>query len=209
MTEGGQFFSPKIYDPETEKKRAATREKTQALVGENHPRAKLTNIEVENIRKRYINGESAKSIYEDYKDIYNSIDVFKPIIFGAHYKSVGFVPTKLDIKLNNKRVSKEDIIEMRRQYYLENVTMSSLARQYKLSVSSVKSIVNRKSYKEVEDNIPNKRKREKYRLTSDQVKEVRKKADNGVSVQELAAEYCLDSAAIRKCIKRQTYKNIE
>ena len=209
MTEGGQFFSPKMYDPETEKKRAATRERTQALVGENHPRAKLTNAEVENIRKRYINGESSKSIYEDYKNIYDSIDTFKQIILGTHYKNVGFVPTKLDIKLNNKSISKEDIIEMRRQYYLENATMSSLAQQYKLSTSSIQDIVNRKSYKEIEDNIPNKRKREKYRLTPDQVREIREKANNGVSVQELAAEYCIDSTAIRKCIKRQTYKNIE
>lgn len=50
MTEGGASLSPNIHSEETEKKRAETRKRTQALVGENHPRAKLSDKEVWEIR---------------------------------------------------------------------------------------------------------------------------------------------------------------
>lgn len=76
MTEGGTTFSLNIHSAETEEKRRKTREKNQSLKSENHPRAKLTNEEVFNIRQRYRDGEHSSSIYEDYKDIYDSFEVF-------------------------------------------------------------------------------------------------------------------------------------
>jgi hypothetical protein len=49
-TKGGQFMSEELLSEETEQKRRNTREKNQSLKGENHPRAKLTNDEVIQIR---------------------------------------------------------------------------------------------------------------------------------------------------------------
>jgi hypothetical protein len=46
----------------------------------------------------------------------------------------------------------------------------------------VKDIVNRVSYKEVIDNIPNQRTRKSYRLTAEQVRNIRAKAAAGVSI---------------------------
>lgn len=43
-------MSPNILSQATEEKRAKTREENQSFVGENHPRAKLSNEEVLSIR---------------------------------------------------------------------------------------------------------------------------------------------------------------
>lgn len=209
MTAGGSNFSPNIHSAETERKRKQTREKTQALVGENHPRAKLTNEEVLTIRQRYSMGENIQSIYQDYKDRYENIKTFQQIVLGKHYSDIGNIPTALEKKMANSKFTVEDIIEMRRLYYIENMTQTALAKQYNISQSSVKDIVNRISYKEVIDNIPNQRTRETYRLTPDQVRDIRVKAATGVSIQSLSSEYCIDTTAIRKCVNHQTYKNIE
>lgn len=209
MTAGGSNLSPSIHSAEVEQKRKQTREKTQALVGENHPRAKLTNEEVLNIRQRYSMGENIQSIYQDYKNIYENIGTFQQIVLGKHYSEVGNIPTALEKKMANSKFTAEDIIEMRRLYYTENITQAALARQYNISQSSVKDIVNRVSYKEVIDNIPNQRIRKSYRLTAEQVRDIRAKAAAGVSIQSLSSEYCIDTTAIRKCVNRQTYKNVE
>lgn len=209
MTAGGSNFSPNIHSVETEQKRRQTREKTQSLVGENHPRAKLTNEEVLNIRQRYSIGESMQSIYQDYKDVYKNVGTFQQIILGTHYSKVGNIPTALEKRMANSQFTAEDIIEMRRLYYTENMTQTALAKQYGVSPSTVRDIVNRISYKEIIDNIPNQRIRESYRLTAEQVRDIRAKAATGISLQALSSEYHIDTASIRKCVKRQTYKNIE
>ena len=79
-TEGGQHWSDKIHSKETEEKRKITREKNQSLMSENHPRAKLTNQQVWDIRQRYIDGESVSDIYEDFKELYTNIQTFRRII---------------------------------------------------------------------------------------------------------------------------------
>ena len=79
-TEGGQNWSPNIHSEETELKRQKTRQQNKSLQSENHPRAKMTNEEVINVRQRYIDGESIQQIYEDYKDRYSNKKTFKRII---------------------------------------------------------------------------------------------------------------------------------
>ena len=76
-TEGGQFWSPNIHSEETELKRKMTREKNKSLMSENHPRAKLTNQQVWDIRQRYIDGESIREIYQDFKHLYKNEGTFK------------------------------------------------------------------------------------------------------------------------------------
>jgi uncharacterized protein (DUF433 family) len=51
-------------------------------MSENHPRAKLTNQQVWDIRQRYIDGESIKEIYQDFKDLYSNQQTFKRIVLG-------------------------------------------------------------------------------------------------------------------------------
>ena len=63
-------------------------------MSENTPRAKLTNQQVWDIRQRYINGESIKEIYQDFKDLYKNEGTFKRIVLGQTYKTVGNIPQK-------------------------------------------------------------------------------------------------------------------
>lgn len=209
MTLGGSSLSPKIHSEETEIKRQQTREKTQSLMGENHPRAKLTNDEVLAIRNRYISGENIQQIYQDYKEIYNNFETFQRIVLGKTYSTVGNIPTQIDKKMANSKFTVEDIIDIRRLYYIDCVTQAELAKRYEVSQSTIKDIVNRVSYKEIIDNIPNQRARKSYRLTPEQVREIREKAENGVSPLALSNEYNIDISAIRNCINKKTYKNIK
>lgn len=121
MTKGGQFWSPAVYSKETEIKRAITRENNKSLMDENHPRAKLTNEQVLKIRARYIAGEPAKSIYEDFQDLY-SFETFQQIVLGTHYKRVGNIPTQKDKRMANSKFTEQDILDIRKGYLQENKT---------------------------------------------------------------------------------------
>ena len=60
--------------------------KTEQSKGEQGTGAKFTNEEVINIRKRYVN-ESAKNIYNDYKDRV-SYQTFQQILWGRYYSEL-------------------------------------------------------------------------------------------------------------------------
>lgn len=60
--------------------------KTEQSKGEQGTGAKFTNEEVLNIRKRYVN-ESAKNIYNDYKDRV-SYQAFQQILWGRYYSEL-------------------------------------------------------------------------------------------------------------------------
>ena len=74
-------------------------------MSENHPRAKLSNEEVFNIRQRYIDGESVNEIYQDYQHLYSNQDTFKRIVLGQSYTTVGNIPTKEQIRHTNAKLT--------------------------------------------------------------------------------------------------------
>lgn len=209
MTEGGQNFSSNIFSEETKNKRKQTLELNSSLKGENHPRAKISDNEVILIRQRYKDGESVSQIYQDYKNIYKNEEMIRQIVLGVHYKCVGNIPSKKEKNLQRGKFTEKEIIEIREKYYLQEYTQTALSKEYGVSSSTIKDIVNRTNYKEIKDDIPNLRRRKTYRLTAEEVKEIRNKYKNGVSISSLAKEYKIDNTAISKCVQRITYKNIE
>ncbi len=208
-TKGGQFWSPKVHSLEVELKRQETREKNKSLQAENHPRAKLTNEEVLQIRKRYIEGENISSIYKDYQMLYNNEGTFKRIVLGETYKSVGNIPTKQDIRYTNAVLNTKQVIEMRKKYYLQNKGLTELANEYKMSISSVEAIVKRETYKHIKDDIPDQRPRKTYRLTPDEVREMRKEYKEGKTTSHLMNKYHIGKTAVLRCVQYKTYTNID
>lgn len=150
MTEGGQYWSPNIHSEETERKRKETLAKTQALMAQNHPRAKLTNEEVINIRQRYIDGEDMETIYKDYINKYNNKETFKRIILGYTYKSVGNIPNKEQIRHTNAKLTAEQVKEMRTAYKKEKISFDKLGKRYGISGTTCKNIIRRITYKHVD-----------------------------------------------------------
>lgn len=211
MTPGGTFFSPTIHSPKTEEKRRLTREKNQSLKGENHPRAKMTNEEVIEVRERYIQGESINSIYKDYCNIYHNFGTFQNIVLGRSYHEVGHIPTKeaKNAQHGNRKFTSEQIINIRKQYYEQCKTQQSIAEQFGVSQSVIKDIVNYETYKEVNADIKNNRKRKNYRFSADEVREIRKLAAEGATSNFLANKYNVNTTVINKCVKRETYKSIQ
>lgn len=148
-TLGGQSLSENLFSKETEQKRAQTREKNSSLKSDKHPRAKLTNQEVINIRQRYIDGEDIKSIYKDYAEIYSSIDTFRRIVLGYTYQSVGNIPSKSQIRKTNAKLTENQVRDIRRRYESEKISFDRLGKEYGLSGSSIQAIVKRETYKNV------------------------------------------------------------
>lgn len=149
-TEGGQFWSPNIHSVETELKRKETREKNKSLMSENHPRAKLTNEQVWNIRQRYIDGESIKEIYQDFKDLYKNEGTFKRIVLGQTYTTVGNIPQKSQIRHTNAKLTEQQVKEIRCRYQKGKISYDTLGKEYGLSGSSIAAIIKRKTYKHID-----------------------------------------------------------
>lgn len=149
-TEGGQFWSPNIHSEEIEAKRRKTREKNKSLMSENHPRAKLTNQQVWDIRQRYIDGESIKDIYQDFKDLYSSQQTFKRIVLGQAYVTVGNIPNKEQIRHTNAKLTDVQVKEIRNSYKKGVISYRELGEKYGLSESSIAAIIKRKTYKNVD-----------------------------------------------------------
>lgn len=153
-TEGGKMLPFYTNANSIKKKRKNTLSRNTSLQGEKHPRAKLSNQEVINIRQRYKDGETCEFIYEDYKDIYTNYPTFKRIIFGKSYKYVGNIPKKEEIRYTNKnktigKIPSDKIIEIRKKYSEGNYTYSILSKEYKLSISTIGKIVNKQLYKNI------------------------------------------------------------
>ena len=149
-TEGGQFWSPNIHSEEIEMKRRQTREKNKSLMSENHPRAKLTNQQVWDIRQRYIDGESIKDIYQDFKDLYSSQQTFKRIVLGQTYVTVGNIPNKEQIRHTNAKLTDVQVKEIRNSYKKGIISYRELGEKYGLSESSIAAIIKRKTYKNID-----------------------------------------------------------
>lgn len=71
---------PEVY---TKENKEYHKEKGRYKSGESHPSAKLTDQEVIEIRKRYVN-ETAAQIWQDYKDVY-TLGSLKQILNGVKY----------------------------------------------------------------------------------------------------------------------------
>lgn len=149
-TEGGQNWSPNIHSQETEEKRKQTREINNSLKSEKHPRAKMTNEEVWNVRQRYIDGETIKEIYEDYKDRYSNELTFKRIILGQTYVSVGNIPNKNQIRYTNAKLNENQVKEIRKKYAEGNITYNQLGTEYGVSEHVIYCVVKRKTYKHID-----------------------------------------------------------
>lgn len=149
-TKGGQFWSPNIHSEEIEEKRRITREKNKSLMSENHPRAKLTNQQVWDIRQRYIDGESVKEIYEDFKDLYSNQQTFKRIVLGQTYITVGNIPNKEQVRHTNAKLTDVQVKEIRNSYKKGVISYRELGEKYNLSESSIAAIIKRETYKNVD-----------------------------------------------------------
>lgn len=149
-TSGGQNWSENIHSLETEEKRKLTREKNDSLKGEKHPRAKLSNDEVINIRQRYINGETVEDIYKDYYKKYQNVGTLKRIIFGQTYKEVGNIPKKENIRYTNAKLNANQVREIKKRYKEGNTSFAKLRKDYGVTAGAIGGIIQGKSYKHIE-----------------------------------------------------------
>ena len=119
-------------------------------MSENHPRAKLTNEEVWNVRQRYIDGESIKEIHKDYQDLYPNMEVLKRIILGYTYTTVGNIPTKAQIRNTNAKLTEQQVKEIRSSYIKGKTSYREPGEKFGLCETAIMNIIKRKTYKNVD-----------------------------------------------------------
>lgn len=151
-TLGGDHMPPAMSSKETKEKRLVSFMKNDHS-GEKHPRAKLSNEEVVQIRQRYIDGESVADIYQDYDTMY-SMDTFRRIVFGRTYTKVGNIPNKSDVRYTNKnrttgKIPKEIIVSVRADYASGQYSLHQLEAKYGLNFAYIHQIVKRKVYRNI------------------------------------------------------------
>jgi group I intron endonuclease len=153
-SEGGKLLHPNINSPEAKEKRRQSFMNNENNRGEHHPRAKLKEQQVVEIRQRYIDGESIDDIWKDFKDIYPSRETFKNIIFGKTYKYIGNIPNKNQIRYTNKnktigKIPIETIKALRKEREEHGTSYPKLAAKYGMSTATAHKIVTYQLYKNV------------------------------------------------------------
>ena len=106
-------------------------------------------------------------------------------------------------------VTKEQVLDIRTKYYTQNYSQAKLAKEYNVTSGTICSICNRTSYTHIQDNIPDLRKRKKYRLSPEEVRSIRKEYKEGANVATLAKKYNIGETAISRCCRRLTYSDID
>lgn len=106
--------------------------------------AKLTEEEIIELRKAYLNKESPKKIYDEkYKDRlhYNS---FLNIWSGRRYKNI--MPEALEVGRHTK-MTQEKANKIRELYSKGNISYGKLAEQFGISKSTVADIIKNRTWK--------------------------------------------------------------
>lgn len=119
--------------------------------GETHGNSKLTDEQVINIRNRYfILGETTNEIYEDFKDLY-SLSGFRKVILGQTYSYLPIPEKSEKCKRKKEKLSKEDVILIRKLYNEDKLKIMEIIRQYfpDRSESSISNIVYYRTYKNI------------------------------------------------------------
>lgn len=120
--------------------------------GESHRSAKLTEADVLDIRERYAAGGVEQ---RDLADEYGVHRVqIGSILRGQTWKHVGGPrstrPDKAGERNPRVRVTETQVREIRARYAAGGVTLTALATEYRIGVSTVYSIISRDSWKHVQ-----------------------------------------------------------
>lgn len=132
----------------------------KALYGENHPRAKFTNEEVLDIRKRKFNGERKIDVYQDYKD--RKFSTFEGVWLGRKYVNIGkeYFISKSSAEISSivnagennshSKLTKQDVLDIRNRYDNLNQTVVEIAKDYNfVNIQTIRRVCKRETWKNV------------------------------------------------------------
>lgn len=112
------------------------------MIGENNINSKLTNNQVINIRKKYINNEL--TIIKIQKDYNLSRRTVENLLLGRSYEYLPFNIKKLNHKI---KLDKNDAINIRKLYKSKKFTQNKLAEQFNVSRSTIRDVVTYRTFK--------------------------------------------------------------
>lgn len=117
--------------------------------GESHTNSKLTDEEVIKIRERYyINGETTKEIYEDFKDLY-SLSGFTKIINGVSYSHLPIPEKSLKCKKKLPRLTREEVQFLRKEFDSgKTLKELKIGKYADYSDNNFRNMLTRKTYKD-------------------------------------------------------------
>lgn len=118
---------------------------------------------------------------------------------------------KLGEKINNQIISDEDVIKFRQLYLSDNLNLFILAKQHKVSSSTIKGIANGNQRKditkfliEVQQKAKNRR---SQKLTLEDVKKMKIMKKNGLSNKEISTIFPISSKSVWRIFAGQRWRN--
>ena len=196
------------------------------LYGESHPNHILTDDQIKEIREiRATKTYTMKEVYAFYDDLMSYSGFQKIWLYESRSEIASELNTQelRDFYSTDKRTMKgekhflsklttEEVIEVRNQYWVEGLEMKEIYENYKdkYSLSGFKKIVLGNTYTDVPmPEKSNKCKKKKDKLTKEQVLFIREKYDSGIKIMEIIKNWFPDykEPSIYLIATRQRYKN--
>lgn len=196
------------------------------LYGESHPNHILTDNQIKEIREiRATKTYTMKEVYAFYDDLMSYSGFQKIWLYESRPEIASELNTQelRDFYSIDKRTMKgekhflsklttEEVIKVRNQYWVEGLEMKEIYEYYKdkYSLSGFKKIVLGNTYTDIP--MPEKSskcKKKKDKLTKEQVLFIREKYDSGVKIMEIIKNWFPDykEPSIYLIATRQRYKN--
>jgi predicted DNA-binding protein YlxM (UPF0122 family) len=116
------------------------------------------------------------------------------------------------------RLTEEQVALLRQRYSNERISQAQLAKEFGVSQGAVCQALRGKTWTHVssdpvtkpwEDTLLRGSANNKTKLTEDQVRDIRRRHSEGVSVANMATEFKMDRSTLHDLISRRTWKHVE
>lgn len=175
--------------------------------GEDAGRAILTEPQVRDIRARYTGAWGEQTALA--REFGVSQALISKIVRGEVWGHIDHEVQSNVGPRGSAKLTREQVIEIRRTYQPGYGSQARLAERYGVSTSVIHKVVNYKTWKDVRPRGVAGDRHGQAKLTSEQVREIRALAEEGISFRHIADDYGVTRVTIRNIIERKTWRHIE
>jgi group I intron endonuclease len=172
--------------------------------GENHYGSKLTQKQVDEIRKKYDLGESQKKLVNEYRV---SRGCIQGIIKNKTWHDEEYILNKERIP-STQKLTKSLVLKIRNLYLTEKYTQKELGKMFNVARGTIRGVISNERWNDKNYN-HKKKNRTKSVLGEEQVMEIRDKYSTGdYSLKSLKKEYNVSYSIVFNIVFNHTWKHL-
>ncbi len=183
-------------------------------LGENNTRACVTEEQVKQIREA-CQTQTKLEVWKKYSNLI-SYDAFCKIIEGNTWRHLPVLPYKTELRSDRKRckLTAEQVKDIRYRSEVLKQSQQEISQLYNWVTSrSIKRILNYETWKNIDNPENREFKNNKFpnsKISPDDVREIRRRANSGESCVVISKDYPqISQSAVRLVINCKTWKNIK